>query len=161
MRVLEVLENILSDKSYSVHTKITIAVMVIDPNRDSRVQVWGRLHAFWKKRNDASEARMKTFEFELVLDGITDITEEDADRLYEAGCDDSTPGVFCGVPVISFHRKAASLDEAVSGAISNVLASRIGPIVVKAVRDLDGKDIETAVIRNILEIIRNKELAGA
>ncbi len=42
------------------------------------------------------------YEFQVILKEGTEITEELADRLFAAGCDDGTPGTFCGVPCISF-----------------------------------------------------------
>ena len=53
------------------------------------------------------------YEFQVILKEGTDMTEELADRLFEAGCDDGTPGTFCGVPDVSFHREAESLESAI------------------------------------------------
>jgi len=36
---------------------------------------------------------VKTYEFEVVLAAGTDMTEELADQLFEAGCDDGTPAL--------------------------------------------------------------------
>lgn len=63
---------------------------------------------------------MKTFDFEVILAAGTEITEELADRLFEAGCDDGTPGTFCGTPYVSFHRDAESLESAIRGAVADV-----------------------------------------
>jgi hypothetical protein len=43
-----------------------------------------------------------------------------ADALYEAGCDDGTPGTCNGVFSIDFHREADSLESALRLAIANV-----------------------------------------
>ena len=59
-----------------------------------------------------SEATMN-FQFDLILKEGTEITEELADELFEAGCDNSTPGTFCGTPYISFQREAESLESAI------------------------------------------------
>ena len=53
-----------------------------------------------------------------------------ADALFEAGCDDATPGSSGGVVVVHFDREARSLGEAVGTAIANVeqagcVASRV------------------------------------
>ena len=56
---------------------------------------------------------MKTYDFEVILAAGTDMTEELADQLFEAGCDDGTPGVCCGVPVIGFSREADCLESAI------------------------------------------------
>jgi hypothetical protein len=63
---------------------------------------------------------MKTYDFEVILAAGTDVTEELADRLFEAGCDDGTPGACCGVPVIGFSREAESLESAIRSAVANV-----------------------------------------
>ena len=60
------------------------------------------------------------YEFSLILKEGTEITEELADQLFEAGCDDSTPGTFCGVPVIGFSREADSLESAICSAVADV-----------------------------------------
>ena len=60
------------------------------------------------------------YEFSLILKEGTEITEELADQLFEAGCDDSTPGTFCGTPYISFHREAESLESAIRSAVADV-----------------------------------------
>jgi hypothetical protein len=60
------------------------------------------------------------YEFSLILKEGTEITEELADQLFDAGCDDGTPGTFCGVPYISFHREAESLESAIRSAVADV-----------------------------------------
>jgi len=63
---------------------------------------------------------MKTFDFEVVLaDGI-EMTEELCDRFYEAGCDDGSPGTFCGVSCIGFSREADCLESAIRSAVADV-----------------------------------------
>jgi hypothetical protein len=63
---------------------------------------------------------MKTYDFEVVLAAGTDISEELADGLFEAGCDDGTPGTFCGTPHVSFSREAESLESAIRSAVADV-----------------------------------------
>jgi hypothetical protein len=60
------------------------------------------------------------YEFDLILKEGTEITEELADALFEAGCDDGTPGTLCGVPYISFHREADCLESAIRSAVADV-----------------------------------------
>jgi hypothetical protein len=60
------------------------------------------------------------YQFKLILRQGTTITEALADELYEAGCDDGTPGTFCGTPYISFHRDAESLESAIRSAVADV-----------------------------------------
>jgi hypothetical protein len=63
---------------------------------------------------------MNKYEFTLILKGSLELTEETADALFEAGCDDGTPGTCNGVFSIDFHREANSLEEAIRSAITNV-----------------------------------------
>jgi hypothetical protein len=67
------------------------------------------------------------YEFRLILNEGTKITEELADQLFEAGCDDGTPGTFCGTPYISFHREAGSLESAIRSAVAD--AQKAGCVV--------------------------------
>jgi len=60
------------------------------------------------------------YEFSLILKEGTEISEELADKLFDAGCDDGTPGTLCGTPYISFHRDADSLESAIRSAVANV-----------------------------------------
>lgn len=60
---------------------------------------------------------MKVHEFTLVLNA--EPSEEQADLLYRV-FDDGTLATVHGVPQIHFHRQAASLEEAIKSAISNV-----------------------------------------
>lgn len=66
---------------------------------------------------------MAKHEFTLVLRGSPELTEEVADALFEAGCDDGSPGTCEGVFIIDFHRQAKSLEEAIRSAIANVRAA--------------------------------------
>ena len=63
---------------------------------------------------------MKKYEFSLILKGSPELTEEIADQLFEAGCDDGTPGTCNGVFSIDFHREADSLEAAINSAINSV-----------------------------------------
>jgi hypothetical protein len=57
--------------------------------------------------------------FSLVLTA-EEVTEQDADRLYEAGCSDGSILTRNGVTSIQFDRRAASLEEAIRSAVANV-----------------------------------------
>ena len=47
-------------------------------------------------------------------------SEEDADRLYEAGCDDGSISTCGEVTRIDFHRDADSLEAAIRSAVADV-----------------------------------------
>lgn len=60
---------------------------------------------------------MKEHEFTLVL--TADLNEDEADKIYGT-FQDGTISTIAGVPQIRFHRAAASLEEAIRTAISDV-----------------------------------------
>jgi hypothetical protein len=59
------------------------------------------------------------YEFSLILTEL-EVTDEDADKLFEAGCDDASILTRDGVTRLQFDRHATNLDEALSSAIHNV-----------------------------------------
>jgi hypothetical protein len=63
---------------------------------------------------------MRKYQFSLILKGPLELTEDIADDLFEAGCDDGTPGICEGVFSIDFHRESESLEHAIRSAIENV-----------------------------------------
>ena len=63
---------------------------------------------------------MSKYEFTLVLKGSLDLTEGIADALFQAGCDDGTPGTSDGVFTIDFHRESETLERAIASAICDV-----------------------------------------
>ena len=63
---------------------------------------------------------MKTFDFTVVLAGKDNLSEDDAEKLFETGCDDGTPGVSNRVAMIHFSRDAVSFQEAIVSAKADV-----------------------------------------
>lgn len=63
---------------------------------------------------------MKNHRFTLILDGLSEMTEDVTNALYEAGCDDGSPGSSESVTHIAFDREAESLEEAIRSAVSDV-----------------------------------------
>jgi hypothetical protein len=66
---------------------------------------------------------MQTHAFTLVLRDIDEVTEDAANALYAAGCED---GTFCardGVAYVHFDRDAPNLRQAIRSAIDNVRAA--------------------------------------
>lgn len=59
------------------------------------------------------------YEFSLVLTA-SDITDEEADKLYEAGCDDGSILNRGAVTIVQFDRDASTLDAALASAIRDV-----------------------------------------
>ena len=76
----------------------------------------------WVKaeRNERKGTMMKEHEFTLIL--TTDLSEEEADKLYSF-CNDGTLSSIAGVPQIHFHREAHSLEDAMRSAIGDVRAA--------------------------------------
>ena len=63
---------------------------------------------------------MKTYEFDIMLMGISEVTDEQADILFAAGCDDGTPASSNGMAWIHFDREAPSLEEAIQSAVRQI-----------------------------------------
>jgi hypothetical protein len=59
------------------------------------------------------------YEFSLIL-AAADVTDEEADKLYEAGCDDGSILSRGDVTMVQFDREAQTLDEALASAIRDV-----------------------------------------
>jgi hypothetical protein len=70
-------------------------------------------------------------DFALVLTGITELTPEAENALFEAGCDDGTISVRSGRIYMTFSRNAASLKDAILTAIRDVEKARIGAEVLR------------------------------
>ena len=58
--------------------------------------------------------------FTLHLRGVDVMTEELANRIYEAGCDDSSPSSSNGRVEICFDRESGTLQEAIRSAVTDV-----------------------------------------
>jgi hypothetical protein len=67
--------------------------------------------------------KMAKYEFTLVLKRPLELTEEIADELFEAGCDDGTPGTYNSHFLIDFRRVGDSLEQVIRSAIRNVEAA--------------------------------------
>jgi hypothetical protein len=66
------------------------------------------------------KTEVKTFDFTVILAGKDDLSEDDAEKLFETGCDDGTPGVSNQVAMIHFSRDAASFQEAIVTAKADI-----------------------------------------
>ena len=67
---------------------------------------------------------MRYFQFDVVLAGISEISDDLAEALFEAGCDDGTPCSSEGVAWIGFTREADSLESAIRSAVADVHKAR-------------------------------------
>lgn len=77
---------------------------------------------------------MKTYEFDVLLKDVADVTDDLADALFAAGCDDGTAACCNGIAWIHFDREALSLEEAVRSAAAQVQST--GLIVSKIELDV-------------------------
>ncbi len=69
---------------------------------------------------------MQTYGFTVQ---VLKIPDGDLDRwsnlLWKTGCDDSSPGIFCGRPFVHFDREARSLDAAIASAVEAVRSTGV------------------------------------
>ncbi len=85
---------------------------------------------------------MTTYEFDVVLKDLSEVSDEQADALFAAGCDDATPACCEGTCWIHFDREATSLEEAIRSAVKQVRAA--GLDVSKIELDAGSAAIQTA-----------------
>ena len=76
---------------------------------------------------------MRTYEFDAFLDSVSAITDEQANALFAAGCDDGTPACCDGHAWVHFDRAAPSLEEAIRSAVAQIQSA--GFIVSKVELD--------------------------
>ena len=81
--------------------------------------------------NEPQTTCEREFDFALILSTPTDLTDDAADALFAAGCDDATPSVSYGRVWLEFSRTAASYKDAVLSAIRDVRRSGIGADVLQ------------------------------
>jgi hypothetical protein len=78
---------------------------------------------------------VKTYDFDVILKDMSEVTDDQADRLFAAGCDEGTPGSCDGVAWIHFDKEAASLEEAIRSAVAQIRSA--GLQVSKVELDVD------------------------
>jgi hypothetical protein len=66
---------------------------------------------------------MKTYEFDILLKDVEVVTDDQADALFAAGCEDGTPVTCDGTSWVHFDREAASLEDAIRTAVEQVRAA--------------------------------------
>ena len=63
---------------------------------------------------------MVRYDFTLVLSEPTGLTDQLIEDLYDAGCDDGSPSSRAGVVMVTLHREAESLEQAIRSGIADV-----------------------------------------
>ena len=84
-----------------------------------------------------NEATLSTFHFTITLEGLSDISEELTDRLFEAGCDDTLLRCCDGVVYLDFDRDANSLADAVGSAVRDITAAGCRPLQISLAGEAD------------------------
>ncbi len=74
---------------------------------------------------------MKTHKFTLILSGVSDLTPELADTLYEATNGDIECNMRNGVAFLDFARAAPTLQAAITSAVRDVEETDMGLCVVR------------------------------
>lgn len=67
---------------------------------------------------------MQTYQFTVYLQGVEVLTDDMAEMLFEAGCDDGTPSSGNGIAKVRFHREAQSLEDAIASAVGHIRPRR-------------------------------------
>jgi hypothetical protein len=63
---------------------------------------------------------MVRYDFTLVLSKPTELTDQLVEDLYDAGCDDGSPISRAGVVMVTLHREAETLEQAIRSGIADV-----------------------------------------
>jgi hypothetical protein len=63
---------------------------------------------------------MKRYDFTVVLSHPAELTDQLVEDLFEAGCDDGSPSSRAGVVMVTLHREAESLEQAIRSGIADV-----------------------------------------
>ena len=78
---------------------------------------------------------MKKYKFTLILSGVSEVTSELADALYEATNGDIEFNMRHGVAFLEFDRSASTLRDAITSAIDEVEGANVGVRVVRVESD--------------------------
>ena len=74
---------------------------------------------------------LKSYNFILVLSGLSESNDSIEDALFETGCDDALLIFRDDIPYLEFDRQATSLEKAISSAIFDVKSAAIGAKVLR------------------------------
>ena len=92
---------------------------------------------------------MKTHRFALQLAGLAEITDDQLNILYEAGCDDGTFAQQDGGWMVEFHREAATFAKAVASAISQIEGAAPALRVTRIVLEEDSLVTASEIARRV------------
>jgi len=76
------------------------------------------------------------YDFTLLFDGVSEITDDIERSLFEAGCDDATLSMRSGRLYLTFSRRAQSMKDAIASAMNDVRKANISDFkVTQEMRD--------------------------
>ena len=84
-----------------------------------------------KCNHSSFSENVNTYRFSLLLSGVSEITPELADGLYEACHGDIEFHVLNGVATLEFDREASDLDEGIRAAIREAEGANLGVRVIR------------------------------
>ncbi len=90
----------------------------------------------------------ETHEFTLVVNGISELTPEVLDALFEAGCDDATVCQQNDRVEMDFARSAPTRDEAVESAARDVAKANIGATATLVINERPDKGAVSRILQN-------------
>ena len=93
---------------------------------------------------------MKTYAFSLILSGVSEMTSELADALYEATNGEIEFELRDGVASLEFERKAATLKDAITSAIREVETADAGVRVARV--DSEAANVIAKINADILNV---------
>jgi hypothetical protein len=78
---------------------------------------------------------MTLYDFTLILSGADVMTEDMAEAIVAAGCDDGSPGSSEGTAFVVMHRQADCLETAIRSAIADVQRAGFSVLKVEIAAD--------------------------
>ncbi len=102
------------------------------------------------QQKEKSTRDRTTFEFTLILGGVSEMTDELADALYGHGCDDALLGSQNGEIFLDFSRESETLIEAIMTAVLAVEQAGVSGLKVIEVRPPDKQTID--MVNSFLEL---------
>ena len=113
-----------------------------------------------------SRAPGSEYRFTLELGGIDDLTDDDLNRLFEAGCDDGSFGQTAGRWLADFHRRDDDFEAAVDRAIDQIESTLPHAYVRRLVVDDDDRVTAAEIARRVdlsreeVRLLANGERGG-
>jgi hypothetical protein len=63
---------------------------------------------------------MKSYDFKLILAGVSEVTDDQGGALFDVGCDDGTIVSRDGTVFVRFARNSGSLEQAINSAAADI-----------------------------------------